>query len=89
MTLLVEFTGRYDNRYIFLDSVTNKYTDEYGSIKELLAYYKGKYRNRVVYTDVKLPPVWKESKYDVSDIDLTNVTEALSSIYTKYPELLL
>jgi hypothetical protein len=85
----VEFTGPYDPRYILLNSVTNEYTDEYGSIKELLTYYKGKYRCGKLYTDIELHPLWKEAKYDVSDIDLTNVTEALSAIYAKYPELLL
>ena len=89
MILLVEFTGPYTRRYILLDSVTNEYTDEHGSIKELLTYYKGKYRCGKLYTDVVLAPVWTESKYDVSDIDLTNKDTALSLIYDKYPELLL
>ena len=89
MILLVELTAHSQNRYMLLDTIADRYTNGSISIKRLLTFNVGKYRKEALYSELSLPPTWKEVKYDVSDINLTNVTEALSTIYTKYPELLL
>jgi hypothetical protein len=90
MILLVELTrGRFGSRYVLLDSTTDKYTNETGNIKDLLTYYVGRYRKDALYSEVDLLPVWKEARYDITGIDLTDATEALSAIYEKYPEILL
>jgi len=88
MILLVELRSR-SSRYILLDTFTDKYTYQTGNIKDLITYYGGKYREDNLYSEVELPPMWKEARYDVTGIDLTDADEALYAIYEKYPEILL
>jgi hypothetical protein len=89
MILLVELTFGFYKRYVLLDPITDRYTDNAINVDELFIPYRRRYRNDRWYSALDLPFECKEVRYDISDIDLTKGTATLSAIYNKYPELLL
>jgi len=94
MILLVQFTrDGYETRYILVDTVSDKFTDENSSIEHLIKntnlqrhtkYWK------IGFSNIVLDTGWNQTNYDVSDVNFAGyATATISAIYSKYPELLL
>jgi hypothetical protein len=95
MILLVQFTkSGYETRYVLVDTVIDKFTDEYPSIEYLIKntklqrhtkYWKVGFSNIVI-----VGTGWNQTNYDVSDVNFAGyATATISAIYNKFPELLL